>query len=91
MQSAEKRIRSWLELSPVCTKILDRHFHLQYMSSAGRKALKIKDITKFYGQKFPFDCYPNLPAALLDMLMAPGMNGYQTYRKIVSHRPARKR
>ena len=56
--AAEKKIRSWLELSPVCTKILDDDFHLHYMSSAGVKALKIQDITKFYGQKFPLDCYP---------------------------------
>lgn len=55
---AEKKMRSWLEVSPICTKILDRHFRLQYMSSVGIVSLKIDDITKFYGQKFPLDCYP---------------------------------
>lgn len=58
LQESKKRTRSWLEFSPVCTKILDRDFCLQYMSSAGIRALKINDITKFYGQKFPFEAYP---------------------------------
>lgn len=55
---AEKKMRSWLEVSPICTKVLDRHFRLQYMSSVGIVSLKIDDITKFYGKKFPLDCYP---------------------------------
>ena len=57
-RESDRRIRSWLEHSPVCTKILDHDFHLQYMSSAGINFLKIKDITKFYGKKFPLLCYP---------------------------------
>jgi PAS domain S-box-containing protein len=58
IKNSDKRIRSWLEYSPVCTKILDHDFHLQYMSSAGINCLQIKDITQFYGKKFPLICYP---------------------------------
>lgn len=58
LKSSEKKIRSWLEYSPVCTKILDCDFHMKYMSSAGINALQIVDISKYYGKKFPFDCYP---------------------------------
>ena len=50
LRESDKKIRSWLEYSPVCTKVLDRHFHMQYMSSAGINCLQIKDITKFYGR-----------------------------------------
>ena len=58
IKRSDKRIRSWLEHSPVCTKILDHNFHLQYMSSAGISYLQIGDITQFYGKKFPLICYP---------------------------------
>jgi len=55
---SETRSRAWLEKSPVCTKILDLDFNLQYMSSAGIEALNIDDITLFYGKSYPFDFYP---------------------------------
>jgi len=58
IKKSDKKLRSWLEHSPVCTKVLDHDFHLQYMSSAGINYLQIKDITKCYGEKFPLDCYP---------------------------------
>jgi len=54
----EKRSLAWLEQSPVCTKILDLDFNLQYMSSAGITSLKIDDVTAYYGKPFPFDLYP---------------------------------
>ncbi len=57
-KESDKTIRTWLEYSPVCTKILDHNFHLIYMSSAGIKHLQIEDITNFYGKKFPFSSYP---------------------------------
>ena len=57
-KASEKKIRAWLEYSPVCTKIVDLDFNLQYMSSAGVKGLKIEDITQFYGKPYPFDFYP---------------------------------
>ena len=50
---------SLLEFSPVCTKIIDLDFNLQYMSCAGVKALKIKDITEFYGKPYPFSFFPD--------------------------------
>ncbi|MBB1094259.1 PAS domain-containing protein, partial [Rhodopseudomonas palustris] len=38
--------------------MIDRDFHMQYMSSAAINALQVFDISKYYGKKFPFDCYP---------------------------------
>lgn len=49
---------SWLDNAPVCTKILDLDFNLLYMSAAGVKALKIDDISHYYGKPYPFDFYP---------------------------------
>ena len=54
----EESSNAWLEHSPVCTKIVDLDFNLQYMSSAGIDKLKIEDITKCYGKPYPFDFYP---------------------------------
>ncbi|MDP3445291.1 MAG: PAS domain-containing protein, partial [Ignavibacteria bacterium] len=54
----EQRSFAWLENSPVCTKIVDLDFNLQYMSSAGVKGLKIDDITPYYGKPYPFYFYP---------------------------------
>jgi len=51
---SERRSRAWLECSPVCTKIIDLDFNLQYMSSAGIEALGIDDITEYYGKPYPF-------------------------------------
>jgi len=53
-----KRSYAWLENSPVCTKILDADFNLQYMSSAGVKALKINRIEEYYGKPYPFEFFP---------------------------------
>ncbi len=50
--------RAWLDNSPVCTKVVDLDFNLQYMSAAGIKALKIDDVTKLYGTPYPFDFFP---------------------------------
>jgi len=55
LKEAEGKNRAWLEYSPVCTKILDLDFNLQYMSASGVKALKIDDVTKLYGKPYPFD------------------------------------
>jgi PAS domain S-box-containing protein len=57
LHQAEQRSRAWLENSPVCTKMLDLDFNLQYMSSAGAKALKIKDSSSLYGKAYPFFWY----------------------------------
>ena len=59
LRRSEKRNRAWIEHSPVCTKIVDLDFNLQFMSTAGTKGLQIEDITKFYGKPYPFDFYPD--------------------------------
>jgi PAS domain S-box-containing protein len=59
LRKNETKSQSWLEKSPVCTKIVDLDFNLQYMSSAGIKALKIDDVTKFYGKPYPMDFFPD--------------------------------
>jgi two-component system cell cycle sensor histidine kinase/response regulator CckA len=55
---SDTKSRAWLEHSPVCTKILDLDFNLQYMSRAGIEGLRIDDITQYYGKPYPFDFYP---------------------------------
>lgn len=48
LKEVENRSRIWLENSPVCTKIVDLDFNLQYKSSSGIRELNIEDITEFY-------------------------------------------
>ncbi|MCK5131470.1 MAG: PAS domain S-box protein [Candidatus Sabulitectum sp.] len=55
----ERTSRLWLGNSPICTKILDLDFNLQYMSAAGIRALHIDDITEFYGKPYPSPFYPD--------------------------------
>ncbi|BBB27869.1 sensor domain-containing diguanylate cyclase [Amphritea japonica] len=57
---SEKQSTAWIEHSPVCTKIVDLEFHLQYMSSAGITGLRIDDITEYYGKPYPLEFYPQL-------------------------------
>ncbi len=57
-RASERRSRAMLEGSPVCTKIIDLDFRLQYMSAAGQKQLKISDVEPLYGTPFPPDLYP---------------------------------
>ena len=47
-----------MEHSPVCTKIVDLDFNLEYMSSSGIRDLKIEDTAQIYGKPYPFDFYP---------------------------------
>ena len=58
LRDSEMRSRTLLEGSPVCNKVIDLDFRLQYMSAAGQTALKIADITQFYGQTYPPEFYP---------------------------------
>ncbi len=67
LRDSEKRSRAWLESSPVCTKMLDLDFNLQYMSAAGINGLNIDDITQFYGKPYPFDFYPESFRNLMTM------------------------
>ena len=41
LRASNKQKISWLENSPVCTKIVNSDFKFQYMSTAGIKCLKI--------------------------------------------------
>ncbi len=52
-----RRSHAWLENSPVCTKIVDLDFNLQYMSPSGVEDLQIDDITVYYGQPYPLSFY----------------------------------
>ncbi|MCP5007148.1 MAG: PAS domain S-box protein [Planctomycetes bacterium] len=58
LKDSERKMRAWIENSPVCFKIVDLDLNLQYMSAAGAKSLKISDITQFYGKPYPFDFFP---------------------------------
>ncbi|TDI81482.1 MAG: PAS domain S-box protein, partial [Caldithrix sp.] len=58
-KDSDKRSRAWLENSPVCTKIVDPNFNLQFMSASGIRNLKIDDITEYYGKPYPFHFYPD--------------------------------
>ncbi len=58
LKDSFEQTRSWLDNSPVCTKVVDLDFNLKYMSAAGIKALKVKDVTKLYGKPYPFDFFP---------------------------------
>lgn len=55
---SEQRARAYFEHSPVCTKIVDLDFNLQYMSHAGVAALKVDGAKEFYGKPYPFDFFP---------------------------------
>ncbi len=46
LKDSLEQSRVWLDNSPVCTKVVDLDFNLQYMSAAGTKALKIDDVRK---------------------------------------------
>ena len=58
IMSIEKRNQIILDNSPVCTKIIDLDYKLQYMSASGVEALDIDDITAFYGKPYPLEFYP---------------------------------
>lgn len=58
LKGADNATLSWLEQSPVCTKIVDLDFKLRYMSSAGARDLKIDHVEEYYGQTYPLDFYP---------------------------------
>ncbi|NRB41689.1 MAG: response regulator [Pseudomonadales bacterium] len=58
LQADSKLAYAWLDCSPVCTKMVDLDFNLQYMSSAGINVLKIDDISQYYGKPYPFDFFP---------------------------------
>ncbi len=65
-----------LEASPICTKIVDLDFNLQYMSSAGVNDLNISDITEYYGQPYPLAFYPeSFRTQMTDSMMKVKLHG----------------
>ena len=58
LNNSEKLSLAWLENSPICTKIIDLDFNLQYMSSAGVNSINVADINEYYGKPYPLDFYP---------------------------------
>ena len=59
LKESEEKRRTWIDNSPVCTKIVDLDFNLQFMSESGAKDLKIEDVNKLYGKPYPFHFYPD--------------------------------
>jgi len=72
----KKQRQVLLDNSPVCTKIVDLEYNLQYMSAAGINALDIKNVAELYGKPFPLKFYPapskNLMLANLDAVRKTG-------------------
>ena len=58
-EKSVKKFRAWINSSPVCTKIVDLDFNLQYMSDSGVKDLLIDDISHYYGKPYPISFYPD--------------------------------
>ena len=58
LRDAEKRNRALLDHSPVCHKIVDLDFNLNYMSANGYKILKLHETAEVYGQPYPFEFFP---------------------------------
>jgi len=58
LNDLEKRNRALLDHSPVCHKIVDQDFNLQYMNKSGFEMLKLIPSEKIYGKPYPFDFFP---------------------------------
>jgi PAS domain-containing protein len=58
LQELEARSRALVDHSPVCHKIIDLDFNLQYMSSNGFRMLKLEETDQRYGEPYPFDFFP---------------------------------
>ncbi len=54
----KKEFETWIQNTPVCTKKIDINFNLQFMSKAGIKELKVKDVNELYGAPYPFYFFP---------------------------------
>ncbi|MGH1378388.1 MAG: PAS domain-containing protein [Alphaproteobacteria bacterium] len=55
----EQNNKSIMDSSPICTKIIDLNYNLQFMSESGVKALDIDDIEEYYGRPYPLEFYSN--------------------------------
>ena len=54
----ERRNQALLDYSPVCHKIVDLDFNLQYMSANSFKMLKLEPDADVYGKPYPFYFFP---------------------------------
>jgi len=78
---SERKMHTWLENSPVCTKIIDLDFNLQFMSKAGITVLKIEKIEDYYGKPYPFNFFPDsYKTSMIDKMKRAGKIG-----KVLSH------
>ncbi len=71
LRQLEKRSSALVDHSPVCHKIVDLDFNLQYMSANGFRMLKMEQNDEYYGKPYPFDFFPEssreeLSASLLE-------------------------
>jgi PAS domain S-box-containing protein len=55
---AERRNQALLDHSPVCHKIVDLDFKLQYMSANGFNMLGLGQHVEVYGKPYPFEFFP---------------------------------
>lgn len=60
LKTLELKSFTWLENSPVCTKIIDSDLNLRYMSRSGVEAMKIKNIDLLYGTPYPLSFYTDV-------------------------------
>jgi diguanylate cyclase (GGDEF)-like protein/PAS domain S-box-containing protein len=58
--NATRRNNLWLDNLPLCIKVVDLDFNLQYMSKVGINTLGIADISAYYGKPYPLEFYPPL-------------------------------
>jgi signal transduction histidine kinase/CheY-like chemotaxis protein len=56
----DSSVKSLIQSSPVCHKIFDPGFKLQFMSNSGVAALQIENVEDYYGQIFPTDSAPKI-------------------------------
>ncbi len=55
----KRRNQALLDYSPVCHKIVDLDFNLQYMSASGFRMLKFEYNAQIYGKPYPFAFFPS--------------------------------
>lgn len=62
-------INNLIQSSPVCHKIFDPDFKLQFMSNSGLGALQIENIEDYYGHIFPTDSAPKITRDIFNKYM----------------------
>ena len=78
LETQVKKIDKIIEGSPICTKIIDLDRKLKYMSCGGVNALKIPDITVYYGKPYPPQGFPKLIHDLYDEHFPLALKGEAT-------------